>query len=340
MKRKRITTIRCRDPIMDHADHDHDHAAAGSHSHNKHGGHATGPGGHVHAPTDFDRAFAIGIALNAAFVVVEAIYGYASGSMALVADAGHNLSDVLGLLAAWTAAILSKRAPTPRFTYGLKGSSILAALFNAVFLLVAVGAIAWEAVLRLVNPEPVAGVPVVIVAGIGILVNGVTAWLFVSGSKGDLNIRGAYLHMVADAAVSAGVVLAGLVILTTGWNWLDPLTSLAISGLIVWGTWGLLRDSTAMSLSAVPRGIDPAAVRGYLEQCTGVQGVHDLHIWPMSTTDIALTCHMVIPAGHPGDAYLANIAQRLHQEFGIEHATIQVETAPASPCSLAHGHPV
>ncbi|MDB5653296.1 MAG: cation diffusion facilitator family transporter [Tardiphaga sp.] len=327
---------------MDHShhthDHDHDHRGD-QHDHGSHS-HAHGLGGHSHAPASFGRAFAIGIALNSVFVVVEAIYGYASGSMALVADAGHNLSDVLGLVAAWTAAILAKRAPTPRFTYGLKGSSILAALFNAVFLLVAVGAIAWEAVLRLIQPEPVAGVTVMVVAGIGIGINGITAWLFASGSKGDLNIRGAYLHMVADAAVSAGVVLAGLVILYTGWSWLDPLTSLVISGLIVWGTWGLLRESTAMSLSAVPRGIDPAAVRGYLEQCSGVAQVHDLHIWPMSTTDIALTCHMVIPAGHPGDAYLTDVAARLHREFGIEHATIQIECSPASPCSLAHGHPV
>lgn len=312
-----------------------------AHGHPHEHGHAHGHGGgHSHAPVSFGRAFAIGIALNSGFVVVEAIYGYASGSMALVADAGHNLSDVLGLVAAWTAATLSKRAPTPRFTYGLRGSSILAALFNAVFLLIAVGAIAWEAVLRLINPEPVAGITVMVVAGIGIAINGITAFLFASGRKGDLNIRGAYLHMVADAAVSAGVVLAGLAILSTGWNWLDQLTSLIISGLIVWGTWGLLRDSTAMSLGAVPAGIDPAAVRFYLEQCAGVTQVHDLHIWPMSTTDVALTCHMVIPAGHPGDAYLAGVAQRLHREYGIEHATIQVETAPASPCSLAHGHPI
>jgi cobalt-zinc-cadmium efflux system protein len=285
-------------------------------------------------------AFAIGIGLNTAFVVVEAIYGFASGSMALVADAGHNLSDVLGLVAAWTAAVLSQRAPTPRFTYGLKGSSILAALFNAVFLLVAVGAIGWQAILRLFNPEPVAGVTVMVVATIGIAINGVTAWLFASGRKGDLNIRGAYLHMVADAAVSAGVVLAGLVILCTDWTWLDPVTSLLISALIVWGTWGLLRDSTAMSLNAVPRGIDPAAVRGYLEQCSGVSQVHDLHIWPMSTTEIALTCHMVIPAGPPGDAYLMDVAHRLKRNFGIEHATIQVETSPASPCSLVPDHVV
>ncbi|MEH2481448.1 cobalt-zinc-cadmium efflux system protein [Nitrobacteraceae bacterium AZCC 2146] len=317
---------------MDHSHHDHD---GHDHDHHDHAGHTHGPSGHVHAPANFGMAFAIGIGLNSAFVVVETIYGFTSGSMALVADAGHNLSDVLGLVAAWTAATLSQRAPTPRFTYGLKGSSILAALFNAVFLLVAVGAIGWQAILRLFNPEPVAGVTVMVVATIGIAINGVTAWLFASGRKGDLNIRGAYLHMVADAAVSAGVVLAGLVILCTGWTWLDPVTSLLISALIVWGTWGLLRDSTAMSLNAVPRGIDPAAVRSYLEQCSGVAQVHDLHIWPMSTTEIALTCHMVIPAGPPGDAYLMDVAHRLKRNFGIEHATIQVETSPASPCSLA-----
>lgn len=312
--------------------HDHDH-----HDHT----HAHAPGaGHVHAPASFGTAFAIGIGLNSVFVVVEAIYGYTSGSMALVADAGHNLSDVLGLMAAWTAAVLSKRAPSPRFTYGLRGSSILAALFNAVFLLVAVGAIAWEAIQRLFVPEPVAGVTVMVVAGIGIVINGVTAWLFASGSKGDLNIRGAYLHMVADAAVSAGVVLAGLLIIYTGWSWLDPLTSLVISGLIVWGTWGLLRDSTAMSLSAVPRGIDPHAVREYLERCPGVVQVHDLHIWPMSTTEIALTCHMVIPAGTPGDGYLVEVANRLHRDFGIEHATIQIETDPNLPCALEPDHVV
>jgi cobalt-zinc-cadmium efflux system protein len=318
---------------MDHSQHDHD-------DHNQSHGHAHGVGGHVHAPASFGTAFAIGIGLNSAFVVVEAIYGYSSGSMALVADAGHNLSDVLGLMAAWTAAILSKRAPSPRFTYGLRGSSILAALFNAVFLLVAVGAIAWEAIQRLLVPEPVGGVTVMVVAGIGIVINGVTAWLFASGRKGDLNIRGAYLHMVADAAVSAGVVIAGLIILLTGWNWLDPAVSLVISGVIVWGTWSLLRDSTAMSLSAVPRGIDPRAVRDYLERCSGVVQVHDLHIWPMSTTEVALTCHLVIPAGSPGDTWLMEVARRLHRDFGIEHATIQVENDPNSPCALAPDHMV
>jgi cobalt-zinc-cadmium efflux system protein len=320
---------------MDHSHHDHDH----DHDHHDHG-HAHGLGGHVHAPASFGTAFAIGIALNTGFVIVEGIYGYASNSMALVADAGHNLSDVLGLLVAWSAVVLSKRAPSPRFTYGLRGSSILAALFNAVFLLVAVGAIAWEAVLRLMNPEPVAEIIVMVVAAVGILINGITAWLFASGGKGDINIRGAYLHMLADAAVSAGVVAAGLLILLTGWTWLDAVTSLAISAVIVWGTWGLLRESLAMSMGAVPSTIDPAAVRDYLLRCPGVAQAHDLHIWPMSTTEVALTCHLVMPAGSPGDAYLMEVAHRLKRDFGIEHATIQVETSYASPCSLAPDHVV
>ncbi|WP_441244384.1 cation diffusion facilitator family transporter [Tardiphaga sp. 768_D3_N2_1] len=325
----------------DHDDHGHTHDHAGhSHAQGDHAGHSHGPGGHVHAPANFGMAFAIGISLNTVFVVIEAIYGYASGSMALVADAGHNLSDVLGLIAAWTAAVLSKRAPTPRFTYGLRGSSILAALFNAVFLLVAVGAIAWEAVLRLFNPEPVAEITVMIVATIGIVINGVTAWLFASGRNSDLNIRGAYLHMVADAAVSVGVVIAAIIIMFTGWLRIDALTSLVICVLIVWGTWSLLRDSTAMSLAAVPRGIDPVAVRGYLEQCPGVTQVHDLHIWPMSTTEVALTCHMVIPSGAPGDAYLMEVAARLKRDFGIEHSTIQIDMVPTSACALAPEHAI
>lgn len=314
--------------------HPHDHA----HDHDDHAGHSHGSGGHVHAPASFGKAFAIGITLNTVFVVVEAVYGYASGSMALVADAGHNLSDVLGLIAAWTAAVLSKRAATPRYTYGLKGSSILAALFNAVFLLVAVGAIAWEAVLRLLNPEPVTEITVMVVATIGIVINGVTALMFASGRNNDLNIRGAYLHMVADAAVSVGVVVAAVVIMFTGWLWIDAVTSLVICVLIVWGTWGLLRDSTAMSLAAVPRGIDAAAVRAYLEKCPGVAQVHDLHIWPMSTTEVALTCHLVIPSGAPGDAYLMDICARLKHDFGIEHTTIQIETDLNSACALAPEH--
>ncbi|NVN86065.1 MAG: cation transporter [Rhodopseudomonas sp.] len=320
---------------MNHSDHDHH----GDHDHSGHG-HGHGPGNHGHAPADFGTAFAIGIVLNSGFVIGEAFFGFASNSMALVADAGHNLSDVLGLLVAWSAAALSKRPPSARYTYGLRGSSILAALFNAVFLLVAVGAIGWEAILRLLTPEPVVGTTVMVVAAVGIAINGITAWLFASGRKGDLNIRGAYLHMMADTAVSAGVVIAGVVIMLTGWTWLDAATSLAIAAIIVWGTWGLLRDSMAMSLNAVPRGIDPAAVRGYLAQCPGVAQVHDLHIWPMSTTEVALTCHLVIPSGAPGDTYLMEIARRLRDDFGIAHATLQVETDPASPCALAPDHVV
>lgn len=316
--------------------HIHDRARAHHQAHERDQEHG-GPG-HVHAPADFGRAFAVGIGLNTAFVIIEATYGYISGSMALVADAGHNLSDVLGLVAAWTAAVLARRAPSPRFTYGLSSASILAALFNAVFLLVAVGAIAWEAIWRLLNPEPVAGVTVMVVATIGIAINGFTAWLFASGSKGDLNIRGAYLHMVADAAVSAGVVVAGLGILYTGWLWLDPAASLLISAAIIWTTWRLLRESMAMSLSAVPPGIDPDAVRVWLNSRAGVAEVHDLHIWPMSTTEVALTCHLLIPAGAPGDAYLQEIAAGLKGTFGIGHSTVQVATDSGTACQLAAGH--
>src|ERR1700709_1580047 len=234
--------------MSDHHDHDHGHAS------------------HVHAPANFGRAFAIGIALNTAFIVIEAGYGFVSNSTALLADAGHNLSDVLGLVVAWIAAVLSKRPPTPRLTYGLRNTSILGALANAVLLLIAAGAIILEAIQRLLHPEPVAGMTVIIVAAIGIAVNGLTAWLFASGRDGDLNIRGAYLHMAADAAISAGVVAAGILIMLTGWRWVDPATSLVIVAVIVWGTWGLLRESTAMSLAAVPSTIDPATGRAYL--CT------------------------------------------------------------------------
>jgi cobalt-zinc-cadmium efflux system protein len=307
--------------------HDHsDHAHAGS--------------AHVHAPADFGRAFALGIALNLGFVAIEFIYGLIANSMALLADAGHNLSDVLALVIAWIASVLTKRPPSERYTYGLGGSSIVAALFNAVFLLLAVGAIAWEAILRLFHPEPVASGTVMIVAAIGILVNGLTAWLFASGRKGDLNIRGAFVHMVADAAVSAGVVGAGAVILFTGWLWLDPLTSLVVVGLIVWGTWSLLRESFAMSVAAVPAAIDPQAVRRYLESCSGVAAVHDLHIWPMSTTDNALTAHLVFPDGHPGDEFLMRCSTELRRRFGIGHTTLQIEISEATACHLAPDHVV
>jgi cobalt-zinc-cadmium efflux system protein len=305
--------------------HDHD-----EHSHGQ---------GHSHAPASFGSAFAIGIVLNTAFVLIEAGYGIASNSVALIADAGHNLSDVLGLVVAWIAAVLAMRPPSKRYTYGLRGSTILAALFNAAFLLIAVGAIGWESVLRLFNPEAVAGKTVMVVAAIGIAINGFTAYLFASGRKGDLNIRGAYLHMAADAAVSLGVVIAGFVILWTQWLWLDPVVSLVIVAIIVAGTWGLLRDSLAMSLDAVPREIEPGSVQAFLEKQTGVKSVHDLHIWPMSTTETALTAHLVIPSGHPGDAFILEVAEELRHHYGIGHATLQVET-DARACPLASEHVV
>jgi cobalt-zinc-cadmium efflux system protein len=313
-----------------------------SHDHHHHHGPgaAHGAGGHSHAPQDFGRAFAIGITLNLAFVVAEAAFGYFSNSMALIADAGHNLSDVAGLVVAWIAAGLAKRPPSARYTYGLRGSSILAALFNAVFLLLAVGAIGWEAVVRLFTPEPVAGITVMVVAGIGIVINAVTAWLFASGRHSDLNIRGAYLHMAADAAVSAAVVVAGVIILFTGWYWIDPAVSLLVAAVIVWGTWGLLHDSTALSLAAVPRGIDPTAVRVFLSKLPGVTQVHDLHIWGMSTTEVALTCHLVMPDGAPGDPFLVDLAHELQHDFGIAHTTVQIETDPNTVCALAPDHVV
>ena len=306
-----------------------------------HRGAGTGDGGgghnhgHSHAPASFSTAFAVGIALNVGFVILEATYGFLSNSTALLADAGHNLSDVVGLLVAWMASVLSKRAPTAKYTYGLRSSSILAALFNAMFLLTAVGAIGWEAIQRFANPEPVAGKTVMIVAAIGILINGVTAWMFASGRKGDINIRGAFLHMAADAAVSAGVVLAGGVIILTSWHWIDPVVSLIICAVIMWSTWGLLKDSVQMSLSAVPPNVDPAGVRSFLEGLPGVSQMHDLHIWPMSTTETALTCHLVIPGGHPGDRFIMDAAHELQDRFSIAHVTIQIETSEDTKCHLA-----
>lgn len=305
--------------------------AAHVHDHDHHHGHS-------HAPADFGFAFAVGIALNLGFVIVEAGYGVFAHSMALIADAGHNLGDVLGLGIAWFASHLVQRAPSPRFTYGLRSSSILAALFNAVFLLIATGAIAVEAVQRFFQPEAVAGRTVIVVAAIGIAINLATALLFARGRKDDLNIRGAFQHMMADAAVSVGVVIAGFAILATGLNWIDPVVSLAISVVIVAGTWSLLRDSMKMTLHGVPPGVDPQAVRRYLESHPGVCAIHDLHIWSMSTTEAALTCHLIIPAGHPGDAELRQITDQLRDRFSIPHATLQIET-DESDCAL-HGHAV
>lgn len=305
--------------------HDHDHHPGCDHDHSH---------GHTHAPKNFGRAFAIGIALNTGFVVIEAVFGFLANSMSLLADAGHNLGDVLGLAVAWLASELVKRVPSARFTYGLRGSSILAALFNAVFLLVAVGAIALEAVFRLRAPQPVEGGVVMAVAAAGILVNGFTAWLFASG-KDDINLRGAFLHMASDALVSAGVVVVGLVIALTGALWLDPVVSLVISALIIWGTWRLLVESLGMSLAAVPPRIDPSQVRGFLRARPGVEDLHDLHIWSMSTTHVALTCHLVMPSGHPGDAFLHDLAGELEHAFGIDHATVQIEVDASSICVLA-----
>ena len=317
------------------ASHQHGSEESGGDGHTHVHGH-----GHAHAPTSFGRAFAIGVVLNAAFIAIEAIYGVIAHSLSLLADAGHNLSDVLGLIVAWVAATLARKPPSGRFTYGLGGSTILAALFNAILLMVAVGAIAWEAIGRFSRPEPVAGATVMTVAGIGILVNGVTAWLFAAGRKDDINIRGAFVHMAADAAVSLAVVLAGLVITLTGWLWLDPATSLLVAIAIVAGTWGLLRDSVAMSVAAAPAHVDVAEVQSYLESLSGVATVHDLHVWPMSTTETALTAHLVRPGGHPGDVVLAETARELKRRFRIGHCTLQIELDSSHPCALEPDHVV
>ena len=298
-----------------HEHHDHDGHEGNDHAH--------GDGrSHVHAPKNFGTAFAIGIALNLGFVIVEVIYGLLANSMALVADAGHNLGDVLGLVMAWIATLLARRRPSQTYTYGLRRGTILAALANAVLLLVTVGAIAVEGVRRLISPGEVASVTVMVVAAVGIVVNGVTAWLFASARKGDINLRAAFLHMAYDALVSVGVVAAGGVILLTGWTRLDPLVSLAIAVVILVGTWGLLRGSVGMALDAVPVEIKPDEVTRFLLQQPGVTAIHDLHIWPMSTTDTALTCHCLMPGGHPGDEFLVRLAHELHAHFRIGHATI------------------
>lgn len=300
--------------------------------------HGHGHHGNEHGPANYGRAFAVGTVLNLGFVLIEVIYGLSAHSIALIADAGHNLSDVLGLVLAWGASILSRRQPSRRYTYGLRRSSILVALLNAIILLIAMGGITWEAIQRFRDPGPVAGETVIVVAGVGVIINTVTALMFLSGRKTDLNIRGAFLHMAADAGVSLGVVLAGIAILTTGWLWFDPVVSLIIVFVVVIGTWRLLQDSVNLAVDAVPEGIEPLAVRTYLEEMPNVAQVHDLHIWAMSTTETALTAHLVMPTGHPEDAVLAEICKRLHDQFGIEHSTLQVETDPDHPCSLAPDH--
>ncbi len=293
-----------------------------------HHGHEDGHD-HHHGPPDGDysRAFTIGIALNLGFVLVEAGFGFAANSMALLADAGHNLSDVLGLVVAFVGAKLVKRRPSPRFTYGLKKSSILAALVNALLLLVAVGGIGAEAVRRLVEPEASNGGLVMAVAGVGIVVNFVTAMLFASGRKGDINIRGAYLHMMADAAVSAGVVVAGFFIMKTGAQWIDPVTTLIVAAIILWGTWSLLVEATSMTLAGTPRGIDPLLVGNALDRLPGVSETHHLHIWSLSTTETAMTVHLKVEDGVDRDLILRQANAYVHEMFGIDHSTIQVERA-------------
>ncbi|WP_314437080.1 cation diffusion facilitator family transporter [Massilia timonae] len=324
---------------MNHA-HDHKHG----HAHHDHGhdhGHSHGFGHHHHhmpSPDGHGRAFALAIGLNLAFVIVEFTYGFIAHSTALMADAGHNLSDVLGLMLAWGAALLAKSAPKGRYTYGLRGSSILAALGNGLLLMVACGAIAWEAVQRIAEPAPVAGATVSIVAAIGVVINGFSAWLFLAGSKGDLNIRGAYLHMAADAALSLGVVISGLAIMYSGWTWIDPIVSLGIVVVIVIGTWSLLRESVQLSMAAVPPNVDAGKVQAFLAGQPGVTEVHDLHIWAMSTTETALTAHLVIPGGYPGDAALDAIERTLRKDHAIHHCTLQVEQGTIHHHCTLQGH--
>lgn len=304
--------------------HDHGHACSHGHEH----GHAHSHHGHVHStpgPDDWNRAFAIGVLLNLGFVVVEAVFGWQAGSLALLADAGHNLSDVAGLILAWGAALAGRLAPTPRRTYGWRRASILAALANAVLLLVAMGALAVEAFQRLQAPQPVSGWTVIVVAAVGVLINGLTAALFMAGSKDDLNIRGAFLHMAGDALVSLGVVAAGVLYLQFGWGWLDPVISLVIAVVIVLGTWSLLRQSLHLAFDGVPEGIDLLEVHAFLRSQPGVTGVHDLHVWALGTSEVALTAHLIMPGGHPGDAFFLKMGEILVRRFRIHHPTIQIE---------------
>jgi cobalt-zinc-cadmium efflux system protein len=316
---------------MSHSHH-HSHAQAHDHGHD-HTGHTHDHAGHSHAPASFGVAFAVGVALNTAFVVVELVFGYLAQSLALISDAVHNLSDVGALLLAWAAVWLAGRLPTDRHTYGYRRASILAALANGGLLFLAVGGIAVEAVDRLRQPAEVAGLTVVLVAALGIVINGATALLFMRGRDHDLNIRGAYLHMAADAGVSLGIVVAALVIMATGWSWIDPAVSLGVAAVVLVSGWGLARDSVNLALDAVPRHIELGAVRNYLGALDGVAAVHDLHIWAMSTNETALTAHLVRPGGSD-DAFLHRVCGELAYRFKIHHATLQIE-ADASACKLA-----
>ena len=314
-------------------------------------GHGHGHGhGHDHAPANYNRAFAIGIGLNIAFVAIEAFYGWKIDSLALLADAGHNLSDVIGLILAWGGALAGRLRPDARHTYGWKRASILAAFVNALLLLVAMGTLAWEAVHRLQSPRPVEGLTIMAVAGIGIVINTATALLFMRGRKDDINIRGAFLHMAADALVSAGVVVAGALALWFGWTWLDPVASLLIAAVILLGTWGLFRQSLHLLFDGVPENVDLHAVTALLGALPGVVRVHDLHVWAMGTAETALTAHLVMPHGHADDAFLRDATEQIHEHFGIGHVTLQVvrqpftrSCAPSAPEDAArepvHGGP-
>ena len=312
---------------MAHA-HAHHHHAEGNGASDCHGLHDAR--GHHHGPDNFGSAFVIGMGLNIVFVVIEAIAGLLYGSMALLADAGHNLSDVLALLLAWVASVAARRPSSGRFTYGYKSSTILAALGNALLLAIAIGAILFETIHRMMEPQQPQGMVMAIVAGIGIVINALTAMLFLKGQE-DINIRGAYLHMAADALVSAGVVVAGLAILVTGLWWIDPLVSLVIVAVIARGTWGLARDSLTMGMLAAPTRIDLAEVKQHLASLAGVTAVHDLHVWPMSTTEVALTAHLVMPGRPAPDSFLRDVAASLESRFGVGHATIQIESGE-NPC--------
>lgn len=312
-----------------HHEHEHHHGHAHHHGHEHH---------HHHAPADFNRAFAIGISLNVLFVLIESFYGWKINSLALLADAGHNLSDVAGLVLAWAGAWAARIQPDARHSYGFKRASILAAFINSLVLLVAMGSLAWEAVIRLQSPEPIAGVTVMVVAGIGIVINTATALLFMRGSADDLNLRGAFLHMAGDALVSAGVVIAGGLALWQGWVWLDPVVSLIIAAVIVLSTWGLFRQSIHLLFDGVPSHIDLHAVQSMLESLPGVDRVHDLHVWATSTSHNTMTAHLVMSKGHPGDAFLQSATAQLKAQFKIDHATIQVVQQPFTESCIHLDH--
>jgi len=306
-------------------DHDHDHAHSHAHHH------------HDHTPEHFGWSFAIATALNLALVIGQVWYGFAANSLALLADAGHNLGDVMGLVLAWGAIAIANWKPSSRFTYRMQAASILSAFANGMILLVGTGVIAWEAFHRFSEPQPVAPATVMVVAALAVVVNGASAWLLSRGSKGDLNVRGAFLHMAADAGVSVAVILAAGGIMLTGWQWLDPVASLLISAVILWGTWSLLREAIRLALNAAPREIDPHDVRQYLAGLAEVENVHDLHIWAMSTKETAMSCHLVTPRGHPGDGFLKSVAHELDHRFEICHATLQIELEPGA-CTLRCDH--